>query len=706
MDIKRTLKEYFGYDSYKDGQEELITATLAGKDALGIMPTGSGKSLCFQLPALLLQGVTIVISPLLSLMKDQIKALDLNNIPATSIHSMLTDREYRDRIYDITRNRFKIVYVSPERLLSNHFLGTVLQIDVDFVVVDEAHCISQWGSDFRPSYLKINDFIRQLPKRPILAAYTATATKAVKDDIISILGLQDPVVVSTGFNRANLFPSVEKIADKKEFVKKYIEDHPEDSGIIYCNTRSNVDELCQYLQSLRYSVLKYHAGMADLDRKSNQELFVNDEVKIMVATNAFGMGIDKSNVRYVIHYNMPKDIESYYQEIGRSGRDGEPADCILLYAFEDYRINKFLIEKQNYYEELTYEEKAAVMERSFDRLKRMNAYAHTTECYKAFILRYFGDYSLNRCEACENCKLHYVDKDVTDESRKIFNTIQTTGFRYGMTVVSQILTGSTSTKITSFGLDRNPNYGALSKTSKTDVLFIINELIFQEYLDVTNHEYPTLIFTDKTRQFLLQEDARIVIKVPEQRVVIKSIKKESQGEYDESLFAQLRSLRFALAKESHVPPYVIFSDRSLREMCQVMPTNESEMLMIEGVGKRRMELYGSKFIEMITQYVFLHEIKKPEVIQKTVAIERKTKNVVSNDFLSKLKAERLAIAHSIKRPAFVVFTDKTIVDMAERQPKTKEEMLEVYGIGEAKFEKYGEIFLSIIRNFLENNDIE
>jgi ATP-dependent DNA helicase RecQ len=706
MDIKQALKEYFGFDSYKEGQEELISATLTGKDALGIMPTGSGKSLCFQLPALLLQGVTIVVSPLLSLMKDQIKALDLNNIPAISIHSMLTDREYRDRIYDIKQNRFKIIYVSPERLLNNHFLGTALQIDIDYIVVDEAHCISQWGSDFRPSYLRINEFISQLPKRPIIAAYTATATKAVKDDIISILGLQDPLVVSTGFNRANLFPSVEKTADKKEFVKKYIEEHPEDSGIIYCNTRSNVDELCQYLQTLRFSVLKYHAGMDDLDRKSYQEQFVNDEVKIMVATNAFGMGIDKSNVRYVIHYNMPKDIESYYQEIGRAGRDGEPADCILLYAFEDYRINKFLIEKQNYYEQLTNDEKAAVMERSFDRLKRMNAYAHTTECYKAFILHYFGDYSLNRCEACENCKLHYADKDVTDESKKIFNTIQSTGFRYGMTVVSQILTGSASTKITSFGLDRNPNYGALSNISKADVLFITNELIFQDFLDVTNHEYPTLIFTDKTRQFLNQEDTRIVIKVPEQRVVLKSTKKEAQGEYDESLFAQLRSLRLALAKESHVPPYVIFSDRSLREMCQMMPTSESELLMVEGVGKRRMELYGSKFIEIIAQYVSLHDIHKPEVIQITEAKEKRKKNVASNDLLSKLKAERLAIAHSIQRPAFVVFTDKTIVDMAERQPKTKEEMLEVYGIGEAKFAKYGETFLTIIKNRLENNDSE
>ena len=404
MDSKFTaLKNIFGYDTFREGQETLVDSVISGRDVLGIMPTGAGKSICFQLPALLFSGITIVVSPLISLMKDQVAALNQLGVHAAYINSSLTEGQYRKAMEFARRGRYKIIYVAPERLLTEAFQLLVQEVEISMVAVDEAHCISQWGQDFRPSYLKIVAFIDMLPKRPVIAAYTATATKQVKEDIVCILGLCDPTVVVTGYDRKNLYFAVKKPKDKKRLLLEYLEKNGDKSGVIYCNTRKAVEEVWQFLLEGGYPATRYHAGLSDDERKQNQDDFIYDVRPVMVATNAFGMGIDKSNVRYVIHYNMPKDIESYYQEAGRAGRDGEPAECLLYYAGQDVRVNEFLINSQGENSELDEEERKLIQERDLERLRKMTFYCFTDECLRDYILRYFGEYGGDYCGECAKC---------------------------------------------------------------------------------------------------------------------------------------------------------------------------------------------------------------------------------------------------------------------------------------------------------------
>ena len=464
MNQYEILKHYFGYDTFRDGQEKLIRAILEGRDVLGIMPTGAGKSLCYQIPALMMGGITLVISPLISLMKDQVSNLNQAGILAAYLNSSLTPGQYR-KVLELARmGRYPIIYVAPERLITEDFLRFALdpQVNISMVAVDEAHCVSQWGQDFRPRYLKIVDFIKRLPKRPVVSAFTATATAEVRDDIIDILMLQEPEVLTTGFDRTNLYFGVQTPKDRYQALVELLEQHKSESGIVYCLTRKIVEEVCEKLIKEGFSVTRYHAGLSDAERKHNQEEFIYDNVRIMVATNAFGMGIDKSNVRFVIHYNMPKNMESYYQEAGRAGRDGEPAECILLYGGQDVITNQFFIEHNQDNEALDPMTRQLVMERDRERLRKMTFYCFTHECLRDYILRYFGEYGSNYCGNCSNCLTQFENTDITEMAKALLSCIETSRQRYGATVIIDTVHGANTAKIRGYGMNENPEYGSLA----------------------------------------------------------------------------------------------------------------------------------------------------------------------------------------------------------------------------------------------------
>ena len=609
------LKQIFGYDTFREGQETLVDSTLSGRDVLGIMPTGAGKSLCFQVPALLFPGITVVVSPLISLMKDQVSALNAAGVHAAYINSSLTEGQYRKAMELARQGRYKIIYVAPERLMTESFLSLIQAVEISMVAVDEAHCISQWGQDFRPSYLKIVDFISQLPRRPVIGAYTATATKAVREDILCILGLQNPKVMVTGYDRKNLYFAVEKPKDKMNALLEYLRKNPEKSGIIYCNTRKTVEEVQEALLGAGYPAVRYHAGLSDREKKENQEEFIYDRKPIMVATNAFGMGIDKSNVRFVIHYNMPKDIESYYQEAGRAGRDGEPGECILYYKAQDVKMNEFLIQQQGN-EELDFEEQALIRERNMERLRKMTFYCFTNECLREYILRYFGEYGGNYCGNCKNCLTEFEDLDVTEETRSILGLVKSTGERYGIVAVCDGVRGARTEKVRQFGLEENPHYGELNKTTNARIRQIINDLLVKDYLVLTSGDYPVLKLGEKGRDFLKGEKPEtVVLKLPRQQEKEESRPKKQKAKRNEEtkypqLFEMLRQKRYQMAQEAHIPPYIIFSDKTLREMSSYLPVTREEMLEINGVGNNKYQKYGKVFSDIIKEFIEENHIEK------------------------------------------------------------------------------------------------
>ncbi len=616
MDKKyEILKDIFGYDTFREGQETLVDSALSGRDVLGIMPTGAGKSICFQVPALLFEGITIVVSPLISLMKDQVAALNQAGVHAAYINSSLTEGQYRKAMENARRGQYKIIYVAPERLMTDAFQSLVQEVEISMTAVDEAHCISQWGQDFRPSYLKIVEFISMLPKRPVIAAYTATATKQVKEDILCILGLHDPAVVVTGYDRKNLYFAVKKPKDKKAQLLDYLSKNREKSGIIYCNTRKTVEEVELDLRKAGYPVTRYHAGLTDAERKQNQEDFIYDRRPVMVATNAFGMGIDKSNVRYVIHYNMPKDIESYYQEAGRAGRDGEPAECLLYYSGQDVRINEFLIGTQAENSELEEEERELIKERDQERLRKMTFYCFTNECLRDYILRYFGEYGGNYCGNCENCRTEFEDIDVTEEACHIIRMVLTTHERYGINAILDGVHGSDTAKVRQFRLDQNPEYGSLKDRTLVRLRQILNDLLVKGYLFLTTSDYPVLKMTKSGRELLAyweqQPDTgqafQIILKLPkeQERIASKGQEKKKKAAVDAKypeLFEQLRKYRYELAQKEHVPPYIIFSDKTLKEMSTFLPTTREAMLEINGIGQVKYDKYGEVFMEIVRAY--------------------------------------------------------------------------------------------------------
>lgn len=602
---EQVLKQYFGYDSFREGQAKLIDSALEGRDVLGIMPTGAGKSLCFQVPALMMEGITLVISPLISLMKDQVGALNQAGIHAAFLNSSLTVNQYYKALSLASKNQYKIIYVAPERLMTEEFLSFVSKVDISIIAIDEAHCVSQWGQDFRPSYLKIGEFIEILPKRPVICAYTATATKEVKNDIIELLMLEEPTVVTTGFDRKNLHFAVRKPKNKYKEVKDYISDHRKDSGIIYCLTRKLVEEVYENLINDGIKAAKYHGGLLDKERQDNQDNFIYDRALVMVATNAFGMGIDKSNVRFVIHYNMPRNMENYYQEAGRAGRDGELAECILLYGGQDVITNQFFIEHEFEEDELTPDVRTLVREKNREKLKKMTFYCFTNECLRGYILRYFGEYLGNYCGNCSNCLTQFEEVDITKEGRALIGCVKEARERYGMGVIIDAVHGASNAKVKQYHLDKNPYYNQLPAVPVYKLRQILQYLLMEEYLMLTNEEYSILKLTKKSME-VFQEDAFISMKMAKERGIVqkkaRGEKEEDLRSEDERLFAELRNLRMELAREAKVPPYIIFSDKSLRMMCRIRPRSRGEMLSISGVGEYKYEKYGEKFLNIIGKH--------------------------------------------------------------------------------------------------------
>ena len=603
---KEALKAVFGYDSFRPGQEAVINAILKGRDILAVMPTGAGKSLCYQVPAMLLSGITLVISPLISLMQDQVKALNEAGVNAAFINSSLSEKELNDTFKNAYKGHYKIIYVAPERLMSEGFISFAKSVEISMVTVDEAHCISQWGQDFRPSYMDIAEFINILDKRPIISAFTATATQNVREDIICSLGLNDPYFLVTGFDRENLFFQVDKPQNKERFILDFIGRHRGESGIIYCATRKNVDSLYTLLRKQHISVGKYHAGMSNEERKQMQNDFVFDYTSIVIATNAFGMGIDKSNVRFVIHYNMPSSMENYYQEAGRAGRDGLNSECILLFSPQDIIINRFLLEHKDF-SDVDPIDAMTIRERDIKRLQIMEGYCYTTECLRNYILKYFGEDPKKPCDDCGNCLRQFETLDMTDEAKKIINCIYESRGRYGKNIIMDTVLGAKTARLTEIGATEYKSYGVLESSNKNLLRRLIEELLLEGYIDTG--EYQVLKLGDISR--LKNTETKVLVKITDEDKITKRKEKPKKNKKGMDsltskgfkLFDKLKELRLEIARAEKIPPYIVFNDKTLIDMCAKMPTTKSDMLNVSGVGENKYGKYGERFIAVIKEYL-------------------------------------------------------------------------------------------------------
>jgi ATP-dependent DNA helicase RecQ len=601
---EEALKVLFGYDSFRPGQKQVIDSILSGRDAFAVMPTGAGKSVCYQIPAMLLPGITLVISPLISLMQDQVKALNEAGVSAAFINSSLSENAFYETVRKARQGRYKILYVAPERLVTEGFLDLARNVTISMVTVDEAHCISQWGQDFRPSYMKIVEFVKTLEKRPIISAFTATATETVREDIVCTLGLDNPYFLVTGFDRDNLFFQVDKPKNKDQYVVDYIVKHPGESGIVYCATRKNVDSLYELLKSEGVSVGKYHAGMGAAERKKMQDDFVFDYTSIVVATNAFGMGIDKSNVRFVIHYNMPQSMENYYQEAGRAGRDGLDAKCILLFSPQDIIINRFLLDHKEM-AELDAIDRETVKERDTKRLQIMERYCYTTECLRNYILKYFGENPKKPCEDCGNCLHEFETLDMTDAAKKIINCIYEAKGRYGKNIIIDTVVGAKTARLEEISAVNYRSYGVLAATNKNLLKRLVEQLVLEGYLVVGNYQVLKLGNIAE----LKKPETKVLVKItdedkrPEKTAATKKKAKgtESLTAAGYKLFDKFKKLRLEIAREESMPPYIIFSDKTLIDMAVKMPASKSEMLNVSGVGENKFAKYGERFLALIEE---------------------------------------------------------------------------------------------------------
>ncbi|PHF01562.1 DNA helicase RecQ [Bacillus wiedmannii] len=597
------LASYFGYSSFRRGQDETIKNVLDGKDTVCIMPTGGGKSICYQIPALVFEGTTLVISPLISLMKDQVDTLVQNGISATYINSSISITEVNQRIQLAKQGHYKLLYVAPERLDSMEFVDQLIDMKIPMIAIDEAHCISQWGHDFRPSYLHIHRILDYLPEKPLVLALTATATPQVREDICNTLGINQENTIMTTFERENLSFSVIKGQDRNAYLADYIRQNQKESGIIYAATRKVVDQLYEDLMKAGVSVSKYHAGMSDTDRNEQQELFLRDEVSVMVATSAFGMGIDKSNIRYVIHYQLPKNMESYYQEAGRAGRDGLDSACILLYSSQDVQVQRFLIDQSTGESRFSNE---------LEKLQNMTDYCHTEQCLQSFILQYFGEEPKEDCGRCGNCTDDRESIDVTRESQMVLSCMIRTNQRFGKQMIAQVLTGSKNKKVIEFNFHTLPTYGLLSNRSVKEVSEFIEFLISDELIAVEHGTYPTLKVTEKGKEVLLGKENVLRKERVETRQIVQ----------DHPLFEVLREVRKEIAQGEGVPPFVIFSDQTLKDMCAKMPQSDSELLTVKGIGEHKLVKYGSHFLQAV-QHFIKDNPNYAETVKTEVVTERK-----------------------------------------------------------------------------------
>ncbi|HDR7870062.1 MULTISPECIES: DNA helicase RecQ [Bacillus] len=597
------LASYFGYSSFRRGQDETIKNVLDGKDTVCIMPTGGGKSICYQIPALVFEGTTLVISPLISLMKDQVDTLVQNGISATYINSSISITEANQRIQLAKQGHYKLLYVAPERLDSMEFVDQLIDMKIPMIAIDEAHCISQWGHDFRPSYLHIHRIVDYLPEKPLVLALTATATPQVREDICNTLGINQENTIMTTFERENLSFSVIKGQDRNAYLADYIRQNQKESGIIYAATRKVVDQLYEDLMKAGVSVSKYHAGMSDNDRNEQQELFLRDEVSVMVATSAFGMGIDKSNIRYVIHYQLPKNMESYYQEAGRAGRDGLDSACILLYSSQDVQVQRFLIDQSTGESRFSNE---------LEKLQNMTDYCHSEQCLQSFILQYFGEEPKEDCGRCGNCTDDRESIDVTRESQMVLSCMIRTNQRFGKQMIAQVLTGSKNKKVIEFNFHTLPTYGLLSNRSVKEVSEFIEFLISDELIAVEHGTYPTLKVTEKGKEVLLGKENVLRKERVETRQIVQ----------DHPLFEVLREVRKEIAQGEGVPPFVIFSDQTLKDMCAKMPQSDSELLTVKGIGEHKLVKYGSHFLQAV-QHFIKDNPNYAETVKTEVVTERK-----------------------------------------------------------------------------------
>ncbi|VXC77321.1 ATP-dependent helicase [Bacillus mycoides] len=694
------LASYFGYSSFRRGQDETIKNVLDGKDTVCIMPTGGGKSICYQIPALVFEGTTLVISPLISLMKDQVDTLVQNGISATYINSSISITEANQRIQLAKQGHYKLLYVAPERLDSMEFVDQLIDMKIPMIAIDEAHCISQWGHDFRPSYLHIHRILDYLPEKPLVLALTATATPQVREDICNTLGINQENTIMTTFERENLSFSVIKGQDRNTYLADYIRQNQKESGIIYAATRKVVDQLYEDLGKAGVSVSKYHAGMSDHDRNEQQELFLRDEISVMVATSAFGMGIDKSNIRYVIHYQLPKNMESYYQEAGRAGRDGLDSECILLYSSQDVQVQRFLIDQSTGESRFSNE---------LEKLQNMTDYCHTEQCLQSFILQYFGEEPKEDCGRCGNCTDDRESIDVTRESQMVLSCMIRTNQRFGKQMIAQVLTGSKNKKVIEFNFHTLPTYGLLSNRSVKEVSEFIEFLISDELIAVEHGTYPTLKVTEKGKEVLLGKENVLRKERVETRQIVQ----------DHPLFEVLREVRKEIAQGEGVPPFVIFSDQTLKDMCAKMPQSDSELLTVKGIGEHKLVKYGSHFLQAVQHFIEDNPNYAETIKTEVVSESKKSGKASANSHLEtyemykqgidldEIAKERSLSRQTIENHLIRCFEDGMEVDWNSFVPAEYEALIETAvqnaegGLKSIKDQLPNEVSYFMIRAYLQ-----